>query len=277
MWDLISYTRDWAPVHCIGRQILNHWTTREVPPSFAYCSLWLKDAHCPFSEVQTYPFTYMVPTTAFLLQLKSWLIGTESAWPEKPKWFTIWTFPEKLHHPFIQRIMSILIFSSGRPAGWSQGDSQMLGLVTDLLLPLPCVVFGYRPCFLLSPLFVSHRVHLSPLEKSLNWKVKTIHGGKTCNTNCMCERSWNLPVQHIVILKGVLSPFRRTEKLNSQRKITTKFSSVSLLDWVGFTLLFLSQILNGCGFIPFLISYWNRSIYCRISFLNDVLVFQETF
>ena len=31
MWDLNSPTRDLAHVHCIGRQILNHWTTREVP------------------------------------------------------------------------------------------------------------------------------------------------------------------------------------------------------------------------------------------------------
>ena len=30
MWDLSSPTRDQTPVCCIGRQILNHWTTREV-------------------------------------------------------------------------------------------------------------------------------------------------------------------------------------------------------------------------------------------------------
>lgn len=215
----------------------------------------------------------MVSTTAFLLQPKSWLIETESAWPEKPKWFTIRSLTEKLHHPFIQRIISISIFSSGHPAGWSQGDSQMLGLVTDLLLPLPRGVLAHGPCFLLSPPSVSHTF----VSTRKIPQLKSENNSGTCNTNCLCERSWNLPVQHIVILEGVLSPFRRTEKLNSQRKITTKFSSVSLLDWVGFTLLFLSWISNGYGFIPFLISYWNRSIYCRISFLNDVLVFQETF
>ena len=31
MWDLSSLTRDWTHVPCIGRWILNHWTTREVP------------------------------------------------------------------------------------------------------------------------------------------------------------------------------------------------------------------------------------------------------
>ena len=31
MWDLGSLTRDWTYVPCIGKQILNHGTTREVP------------------------------------------------------------------------------------------------------------------------------------------------------------------------------------------------------------------------------------------------------
>ena len=34
MWDLSSLTRDWTCVPCIGRQTLNHWTTREVPALF---------------------------------------------------------------------------------------------------------------------------------------------------------------------------------------------------------------------------------------------------
>ena len=33
MWDLSSLTRDQTHVLYIGRQILNHWTTREVPSS----------------------------------------------------------------------------------------------------------------------------------------------------------------------------------------------------------------------------------------------------
>ena len=31
MWDLSSLTRDRTCVPCLGRQILNHWTSREVP------------------------------------------------------------------------------------------------------------------------------------------------------------------------------------------------------------------------------------------------------
>jgi len=31
MWDLSSPVRDQTHIPCIGRQILNHWTTKEVP------------------------------------------------------------------------------------------------------------------------------------------------------------------------------------------------------------------------------------------------------
>ena len=31
IWDLSSPVRDRTSIPCIGRQILNHWTTREVP------------------------------------------------------------------------------------------------------------------------------------------------------------------------------------------------------------------------------------------------------
>ena len=33
MWELSSPTRDGTHVPCIDRWILNHWTTREAPPS----------------------------------------------------------------------------------------------------------------------------------------------------------------------------------------------------------------------------------------------------
>ena len=31
MWDLSLLTRDWTHIPCSERQVLNHWTTREVP------------------------------------------------------------------------------------------------------------------------------------------------------------------------------------------------------------------------------------------------------
>ena len=33
LWDFSSLTRNQTQVTCIARQILNHWTTREVPRS----------------------------------------------------------------------------------------------------------------------------------------------------------------------------------------------------------------------------------------------------
>ena len=39
MWDLSSPTRGRTRTPCIGRQRLNHWTAREVPPHglFLFC------------------------------------------------------------------------------------------------------------------------------------------------------------------------------------------------------------------------------------------------
>ena len=105
-------------------------------------------------ETQTYPFTYVVSTAAFLLQPRSWLVVTETAWPEKPKWFIIGSLTEKFYHALIQRMVLYWYFPVGALQGWSQGDSQMLGLVTDPLLPLPRGILGHQPCFLLSSLFI---------------------------------------------------------------------------------------------------------------------------
>ena len=48
-WDVeYSRIRDWTHVPCFGRQILKHWTTREIPPPFFFLCinwLWLTD-HC---------------------------------------------------------------------------------------------------------------------------------------------------------------------------------------------------------------------------------------
>ena len=41
MWDLSSLTRDRTHTPCIGRQSLNHWTTREVHKIQDYCVLSL--------------------------------------------------------------------------------------------------------------------------------------------------------------------------------------------------------------------------------------------
>ena len=38
MWDLSFLTRYWTHTPCIGRQSLNHWTTREVAASILICA-----------------------------------------------------------------------------------------------------------------------------------------------------------------------------------------------------------------------------------------------
>ena len=50
MWDLSSPTRDWTFILCIGRWILNQWTTREVPKLYSLCD-------GPFSFLQ-YSITF---------------------------------------------------------------------------------------------------------------------------------------------------------------------------------------------------------------------------
>ena len=42
MWNLSSQTRDQTSVPCIGRQILNHWTTRGVPQLLSCFNYFLK-------------------------------------------------------------------------------------------------------------------------------------------------------------------------------------------------------------------------------------------
>ena len=49
MWDLSFQTRDQTCIPCIGRQILKHWTTREVPPINLFLETFLPE---PFDLIQ---------------------------------------------------------------------------------------------------------------------------------------------------------------------------------------------------------------------------------
>ena len=63
---LSSGKRDWTFIPCIARQILNHWTTREVPPALFWCSFALlgmkwtistyrsTSVHLPISNLSLY-------------------------------------------------------------------------------------------------------------------------------------------------------------------------------------------------------------------------------
>ena len=55
MWDLSFPPRDWTHVPCIGRQILYHWTTREVPLVLTF-KLLLVSTYSGFPWL--YPFSF---------------------------------------------------------------------------------------------------------------------------------------------------------------------------------------------------------------------------
>ena len=44
-WDLSLPTRDQTHTPCIGRQSLNHWTTREVPTMIFFLVLYVRINH----------------------------------------------------------------------------------------------------------------------------------------------------------------------------------------------------------------------------------------
>ena len=46
MWELSSLTRDRTCIPCIGRQTLNHWTTREGPLTYFYAAYFPNLLYC---------------------------------------------------------------------------------------------------------------------------------------------------------------------------------------------------------------------------------------
>ena len=64
MWDLSSLTRDQTHILCIASWILNHWTTRQVPPK------------CALGRVSTDPPTFC----PFLVSLLSEVLKSQCFW-----------------------------------------------------------------------------------------------------------------------------------------------------------------------------------------------------
>ena len=66
MWDPSSLTSDGTHVSCIGTQILNHWTTREVPDLGIFkvllrglsCSILISLVHLSVNLSQCYPLEW---------------------------------------------------------------------------------------------------------------------------------------------------------------------------------------------------------------------------
>ena len=72
VWDLSSLVRDWTRTPCIGRQSLNHWTTREFPPSLD----------------RTYPHRYLNVAMVHKCRLKLPLSWIRNVKTQECRWFS---------------------------------------------------------------------------------------------------------------------------------------------------------------------------------------------
>ena len=64
MWDLGSPSRDQTRVPCIARQILNHWTTREVL-SYDLFYLYMSDQRCLYEALESFKRSKSSKKTCF--------------------------------------------------------------------------------------------------------------------------------------------------------------------------------------------------------------------
>ena len=113
MWDLSSLTRDWTRTPCIGRQILNHWTTREVRKfliwKFTFWFFffwWWGDAACQYGTIlfqRKLNGNNIMSISQWLLW---WNINTI-----KGNTGSLSSFSEKLHLVIVNRWVMILDLS----------------------------------------------------------------------------------------------------------------------------------------------------------------------
>ena len=75
IWDLGSLTRDWTPIPCIGRQILNHWTTREAPWVCFLC-LWVYFCFVPMFIC----IIFQIPFFLFSFVFARWIPQHMQSW-----------------------------------------------------------------------------------------------------------------------------------------------------------------------------------------------------
>ena len=73
MWDLTSLTRDQICIPCIGGQILNHWTIREVPPKLTLYSWPLNNTGLNCRGILIHGFHPYPPTVLYILWLVEFL------------------------------------------------------------------------------------------------------------------------------------------------------------------------------------------------------------
>ena len=80
MWDLSSLTRDQTCVLCIGRWILNHWTTREVP-LFTLLIVTFNTQVLNFDLVQLIYFFFCLPVLLVSYPIKYCQIYCHETFP----------------------------------------------------------------------------------------------------------------------------------------------------------------------------------------------------
>ena len=81
MWQLSCLTKGWTRVPCFGREILNHWTTREVPANYFIHSsvyMWIPDSYIippptSFFLLLTISFFSIVFKSLFVLEVSSFV------------------------------------------------------------------------------------------------------------------------------------------------------------------------------------------------------------
>ena len=87
-----SQTRVRTCVSCIGRQILNHWTTREVPFSLIFCTWHLTLTQFPGSFSQFLHCGNVLICGFLLSRLWFYHIVMQDLWSSYFLWNTLWCF-----------------------------------------------------------------------------------------------------------------------------------------------------------------------------------------
>ena len=83
IWDLSSPTRGRTCVPCIGRWILNHWTTREILKNYFFVELNVSSGHCLKASLILMSVDFLVLKESFGIfpnLLEVHLLGTKVDW-----------------------------------------------------------------------------------------------------------------------------------------------------------------------------------------------------
>ena len=193
-------------------------------------SSWVKSGPLPvfissFIETEANPFVTVLSTTAFTLQLQSWLVETETGWPKSLHDSLSDPWLKKFTTSFIQRVDLYWYCPVGALLDGAKRGSKMLDLSHFTPSSTPTRNLGsqamdltFFPIYLTPGSFTSKQKRPST-EEWKQFRKEDLH------RNCMCECSWNLPVVHIAILEVFYLPSKELRNLMATN-ITTRPISV---------------------------------------------------